>query len=629
MTKKILYLATIATIVLFGACNNEDNLPKATPTISLTASVAEDGANTRVSLTQEADTRTIQVRWQVNDEIELAYVQDATKEKKTATVTSISNEGRTAHFDIPLPTTLTGEFTLYGVYGGGGIDVAGANPVIKLPTGAGSATSLNGAAESVQSRKDAVIYFEKKMNTTDTQVNVVFNHLGSFFSVTLANNSANALENIEEARLVGIDNTGNENWVYNLAEGGQTFDLLTEAFQNTTSGGNYISFKASKTTLEKQKSITYWAWYPSTDKVWPALQLKLTDGTTIYQTSANSTSARTVATPAGRSIYINAGWDGTELHITHEYSGTFEELRALTEEQRKTIRKLTLTGAIYKADYEVMKNMPNLTYVDLSAATSYGSINGSGVEVINTIPHKAFGGGSKATANQNITSIILPRSVTEIGDFAFSECRGLTGELNLPTGLKTIGASAFKECQNLTGSLTIPDGVTTIENHAFYNCMGFDGTLMLSTDLVKVGHNAFRNLLNITGTLTIPASVTKIEFNGFHQCWKLTRLVFEDRISPNTISLDKKAFESCIRIEGIVTLPKGLSAMEEAVFCKCTKVTALRFTNESVFPYTDNMICKNTENPAPFSVQVPTALLTQYQDADGWKDLPAGTITRY
>ena len=62
---------------------------------------------------------------------------------------------------------------------------------------------------------------------------------------------------------------------------------------------------------------------------------------------------------------------------------------------------------------------------------------------------------AKAFYNSNFTQLILPNSITEIGDYAFFSSLLLT-ELTLPSSLIRIGISAFISCAKLT-SLIIPD----------------------------------------------------------------------------------------------------------------------------------------------------------------------------
>ncbi len=62
----------------------------------------------------------------------------------------------------------------------------------------------------------------------------------------------------------------------------------------------------------------------------------------------------------------------------------------------------------------------------------------------------------------------IPNSVTAIGDYAFSDCVGLTS-VTIPNSVTAIGRSAFANCTGLT-SITIPNSVTAISEYAFSNC---------------------------------------------------------------------------------------------------------------------------------------------------------------
>ncbi len=69
-----------------------------------------------------------------------------------------------------------------------------------------------------------------------------------------------------------------------------------------------------------------------------------------------------------------------------------------------------------------------------------------------------------------VTSVKIGDGVTSIGNYAFSDCFGLT-TITIPGSVTSIGHYAFCNCSGLT-SIAIPDGVTSIGNYAFSGCSG-------------------------------------------------------------------------------------------------------------------------------------------------------------
>ena len=69
----------------------------------------------------------------------------------------------------------------------------------------------------------------------------------------------------------------------------------------------------------------------------------------------------------------------------------------------------------------------------------------------------------------DLTSVVLPTTVTLIEDGAFDSCYRLTS-IEIPNGVTSIGKWAFSSCYALK-SVTIPNSVTTIEEAAFYYCI--------------------------------------------------------------------------------------------------------------------------------------------------------------
>ena len=79
-------------------------------------------------------------------------------------------------------------------------------------------------------------------------------------------------------------------------------------------------------------------------------------------------------------------------------------------------------------------------------------------------------GGYAFSGCSNLTSIIIPDSVTSIGSYAFQSCTNLISGIILGNMASTsINSRAFQDCSNLM-SIIIPNSVTYIGSDAFYGC---------------------------------------------------------------------------------------------------------------------------------------------------------------
>ncbi len=115
--------------------------------------------------------------------------------------------------------------------------------------------------------------------------------------------------------------------------------------------------------------------------------------------------------------------------------------------------------------------------------------------------------------NELLTNLVIPETVTELKNYAFSGCSCLAGELSIPNSVVSIGESAFQNCIGLT-SLTIPSAVTNIGNHAFGGCFGLS---LINYNAIDCWYmeNVFYSSAYITSTMLADAPSYSENFDSY------------------------------------------------------------------------------------------------------------------
>lgn len=197
--------------------------------------------------------------------------------------------------------------------------------------------------------------------------------------------------------------------------------------------------------------------------------------------------------------------DGTSVIHLNE-PGTLSQISF--GDPNREIRSLKISGTLNESDFQTIldpyKSLFHLHFLDISEADI-----AAGEAPANTLP-------ANALSTHTLRRVVLPNSLTDIGEGAFYGCGNLA-DVVIPAGVTSIGRDAFSFCTNLTNLPTIPESLASIGDGAFNNC-GLTGSLTIPAHITSIGEMAFFNCSGLTGSLTIPAGVTSIGAVAFYNC---------------------------------------------------------------------------------------------------------------
>ena len=217
----------------------------------------------------------------------------------------------------------------------------------------------------------------------------------------------------------------------------------------------------------------------------------------------------------------------------------------------------------------------------------------------------------------SLFEIVIPSSVTSIGDWAFSFCSSLiyisipksviylngnpfaewNGKLEclspnyiyeddilfnkdksriisfrnqniesyvIPSSVTSIGDRAFYGCSSLS-EIVIPSSVTSIGDRAFYGCNSLS-EIVIPSSVTSIGKGAFRGC-NSLSEIVIPSSVTSIGDSAFSFCDSLSEIV----IPSSVTSIGDRAFSGCRSLSELV-IPSSVTSIGDRAFSRCSSL---------------------------------------------------------
>ncbi len=166
-------------------------------------------------------------------------------------------------------------------------------------------------------------------------------------------------------------------------------------------------------------------------------------------------------------------------------------------------------------------------------------------------------------------SYTVPESVVDIAGGAFAGCAGLNG-IVLPSALQNIRASTFSGCSSLS-SIILPDKVEHIASSAFYACSGLT-QVQFGRGLVGVQGSAFDRCTQL-GELVFPEGLLRLNASAFYGCVGVKNIVL-----PSTVTNCDYAFTQCSGLTNIsVAAGNAFYSDIDGVLCNQAKTALIQF----------------------------------------------------
>jgi len=216
---------------------------------------------------------------------------------------------------------------------------------------------------------------------------------------------------------------------------------------------------------------------------------------------------------------------------------------------------------------EVFKSSEITSFDELSYFTGLTSIgdrafNSCQYLVSITIPKSVTNIGQQAFSSSGLTSITIPNNVTAIGESAFNGCVDLIS-VKMGKKVRSIGNEAFNSCSSLT-SITLPNTLESIGNKAFMGCALM--SITIPDNVTEIGEEAFKNNSSLT-TVILGEGITEIKQETFSGCTSLTSIIIPEEVTR----IGNNAFNGCALMS--ITIPDNVEEIGEYAFANNRSLT--------------------------------------------------------
>ena len=297
------------------------------------------------------------------------------------------------------------------------------------------------------------------------------------------------------------------------------------------------------------------------------------------------------------SIPSSVKYSGTTYSVTSIGEDAFYNCTGLTSVRIPNSVTSIDNSAFYWCDGLTSVTIPN----SVTSIGSYAFEGCTGLTSV-TIPNSVTSIGDYVFRwCTGLTSITIPNSVTSIGYDAFSDCTGLT-EVNIfdlsawckiDFGNTSANPLNYAEKLKLNGSeikdLVIPNDITEIKNYAFEGCTGLT-SVTIPNSVTSIGDYAFYDC----------DGLTEVNISDL-SAW--CKIVFEDYDSSPSYYAKKLKLNGS-EIKDLV-IPNDITEIKNSAFYGCTGLTSVvigksvKTISENAFNYTRNLKTIISLNPTP------------------------------
>ncbi len=279
-----------------------------------------------------------------------------------------------------------------------------------------------------------------------------------------------------------------------------------------------------------------------------------------------------------------AAWAAVCLAIPAAAEWTYDPSAQTLAQGSVVLANVTANGA----KLTIGNNKSNATAVALDFSTGVAG----GYEIA-SIAASAFDG------NKNVTSLVLPDTLTSVGQSAFISCSNIGGTLVIPDSLTSVGNHPFYGLG--IRELRMGSGLSRIGNWMFYGCSKLTNVVW-NAAIRGVNERGFfgcKTLKSFTGPGTeggFPTNLTSVGWGAFYtdgyeasltdidvrlpsltsmnaQVFRTAGIRSAD-IGGGATSIGDNAFRVCLKLESLV-LNDGTKTLNDGMVGWCTSITNL------------------------------------------------------